>query len=405
MIASPVHGPIRVPTLIWLSMFILALAACRQAGQDEAAADTKPRVTLRTLALQDWNDEVTIPATAIPNNTVNVVAKVPGRVLSIPADEGTEVLAGDTLVELDPRDLIIALKAAEGQVAMARAGLEAARVQRDNLLRDKERFDALRRTGSIPAADADKVDAGLRAAEAQVGMAEAQLNVASTGLEMSRRNRADATVKAPVDGLVTRRMVDVGQETSPMAPLPLAILSGTDPMHVEGNAPEAYFGRIHPRMKAEVRFDGLPDRVFEGQIDLVGPTVDPMSKMVRVRVSVMNPFEDGDEIVRGERPIVPGMSGRIRIVPESGRYFVIPLNTVRQETPDGGLVILLVDSEDRIVRRKVMPVRKDGLRFLALEGLSEGERLVMAAPKDIEPGTIVQSSAPVSEAPDPRQAP
>lgn len=378
----------RTSRLALAAAFGLAIAVpgqgCTKDPAQDAEASKTRRVTVKLLGLESWSEVLDIPATALGNATINVVAKVPGRVAAIVHDEGDYVMAGDTLIELDPRDLKTALAAASGQAAMARAGLAAAQVQRENLAKDHARLQELRKSGSISMAEAEKMEAGFQAADAQLGLARAQLDVALSGLEMSRRNLADAVVKSPVDGLVSRRSVDVGQETSPAAPLPLVVLASVDPLFVEGSAPEYVLGRLRDGMPATVTFDGLPDRSFPGVLDLVGPTVDPVSKMVRVRVKVGNPAP-----ADATRRLVPGMSGMIRLVPEEGRYFVIPLNTVRRQ--EGELLVLLfVDADGRVAERKVRPLRRDGLRFLAREGLEEGLRLITAGPKDLEPGSAVE---------------
>ncbi len=371
--------------LILAALLGTMIAAGCQKTSENSIADTKARrVTVQKLAREAWSEILEVPATAMGNATVNVVARVPGRIAAIRNDEGAYVKAGDVLVELDPKDLRTALAAAQGQAGMARAGLAAAQVQRDNLAKDHERIVELRKTGSVSQAEADRMDAGFLAAEAQLGVAKAQVEVAQSGLEMARRNLADATVKAPVDGLVVRRTMDVGQETSPAAGVPLVVLSATDPLHVEGVAPEYVLGRLHAGMKATVAFDGLPGQSFDGELDLVGPAVDPVAKMVRVRVRVPNP-----PLADGRRAMVPGMSGRIRLVPDEGRYFVLPLNAVRRQEGDA-MVLLFAGPDDRIEERKVTPLRRDGLRFLVGDDLQEGLRLVVAGPKDLAAGALVE---------------
>jgi membrane fusion protein, multidrug efflux system len=366
---------------------LLVPAACAK-KDDGATTAARPKVTILRLALQPWSETLDVPAMALPAATVNVVAKVPGRVAAVVHDEGAWVQAGDVLLELERKDLLTALRTAEGQAAMARAGLAAASVQRDTVARDRGRFAELQKTGSVSQADWDKVDAGFQAADAQWQVAKAQQDVALAGLDFARRNLADATVKAPVAGLVARRTVDVGQETSPATGVPLVILNVADPVHVEGAAPEYVLSRLKEGMAASVAFDGRPGESFPGQVTRLGPTVDPVSKMVRVRVEVPNPpAEDGT------RRLIPGMSGSLRVVPQSGKYFVLPLNAVRRQDGDQ-MVLLFVEPDDTVTERTVRPLRREGLRFLALDGLAEGMRLAVAAPKEIEVGTKVEVANP-----------
>lgn len=377
---------IRIAAIRFLAFFmvIITVSGCSKDVQTEATS-TRPKVTARRLSTEIWREKLEVPATVMPDATVNVIAKVPGRVKAVLVDEGREVTAGDLLVELDTRDLAIAVRAAEGQVQMAKAGLEAAQVQKDNLSKELARSDSLHKSGALSKGDFDKIEAAYKSACAQVEVARAQLQVALAALDTARKNLSDARVAAPLTGVVVKRMIDPGQETSPMSPTPLMVLASVDPVKVEANVPEAVLGRLRTGMDAEVVLDGLPTQAFRGTVELVGPTVDPVSKMVRIRVRVPNPRDE----TTGTRRITLGMSGIIRLVPDEGRYFVVPLNTVRREEPDG-LVVLIVLPDSTITERKVRPLRREGLYFIASEGLAEGEFLVTAAPKEIQPGTAVE---------------
>lgn len=375
------RGRLACAALVTGMGLFVAGACTREAGAPGEARD-RPRVTVETLKLRDWEDRVVVPVTVAPAAMVHVVARVPGRVREVRVREGDEVHAGDALVLLDTRDLVLAARQAEGQVALARASLRAARTQRDLLGRDLARYRELARTQSVSRGEMERIEAQHEAAEAQVGVAEAQARVAETGLAMARQAVEDARVVAPVDGLVVERRVDPGQETAPSAGAPLLVLASMDPVRVEGSVPEVLLGRIRVGMEATVRFDGLPGETFRGTVALVGPTVDPVSRLVRVRVEVANPLKDG------RRRFAAGMSGVLEIVPEAGRYFVVPMNAVRRQEGER-LVLFVVGEDGRVAERAIRPVRKEGLTFLALEGLAEDERLVTAGPKELASGDLV----------------
>ncbi len=338
---------------------------------------------MEILRLQAWEERLQVPVTVAPAATVQVVARVPGRVREVRVREGDEVQAGQTLVLLDTRDLSLAVRQAEGQVALARATLRAAMAQRDTLAKDRARHEELAKSEAVSQGEMDRVQAQAEAADAQVGVARAQVQVAEAALALARKALEDARVTAPVEGLVVKRGVDVGQETSPGTGVPLVTLATMDPVFVEGSVPEHVFGRLRIGMEAVVRLDGLPGETFRGTLALVGPTVDPVSRMVRIRVVVPNPR------IEGRRRLAPGMSGVVEVVPERGRYFVVPTNAVRRQEGDR-LVVLLVGEDGRVTERAVQPVRKEGLTFLVSEGLAEGERLVTAGPKELHAGDEVE---------------
>jgi len=160
-----------------LSSVGLALLALGCPGKPtDGEGREAPKVVARAVAPEEWEESLSLPAMAGPAATVNVVAKVPGRVAAWHCDEGALVAEGQVLLELDTRDLRTALRNAEAQAAMARAGLKAVEVQRDNVAKERQRLLELARTGSISPSDADRIEAGFQAAEAQVGVARAQLD-------------------------------------------------------------------------------------------------------------------------------------------------------------------------------------------------------------------------------------
>jgi RND family efflux transporter MFP subunit len=364
---------------------LLLLAACSTPTEaDPDTAPKTPRVVVRPLALQAWSEQLRVPATVVPTALVSVLPETRGRVRELHVDEGDEVAQGALLAVLDTDDVDLQRRQAAGQVAMARAGMAAATVNRQNLARQLERFEALKKAGSVADAEYDNVKAGFDAAEAQLGLARAQVSVAEAALATVDEALSDARITAPIAGLVVKRSLNVGDEAIPLSPVPFFVLASAEPLYVEGNAPEHVLGRLRAGMPARLTFDGLPGEVFEGTVKLIGPTVDPLAKTVRVRAEVPNP------VVEGRRRLAPGLSGVIELVPAEGRYFVLPLNTVRRQEGEQ-LVVLLVDESGKVAERRLTPLRKEGLTFLALDGLAEGERLVLSAPKDLQAGAAVDA--------------
>lgn len=365
-------------------VFLCALALLYCSGpKEEQAPKERPRVTVQPLRRQDWAEKVVVPVTVTPAAMVYVVARVPGKVRQVRVEEGDEVEAGDVLLVLDTRDLAIAVRQSEGQVALAKANLQAARVQRDTLEKDFRRFQELEKSRSVSAGDLEKLEAQFKAAQAQVELAEAQVKVAEAALALARSQLQDAVVRAPIGGVVVKRGVDVGQETAPGSANPLVTLAAIDPVRLEGSVPEYLLGRLTPGMEVMARFDSIPDETFSGKITLIGPSVDAISRQVRVRVEMENPKSNG------KRRLILGMSGTLEITPASGQYFIIPLNAVRRQEGEN-VVLFFVDKSNKVYEKAIRPLRKEGLKFLALEGLDEGEFLVTAGPKELAAGDIVE---------------
>jgi HlyD family secretion protein len=138
--------------------------------------------------------------------------------------------------------------------------------------------------------------AGARAED--IAQAKAELAAQQANLALSKERLADATLTSPAAGIVRKRILEPGDMASPQTPA--MTLALTQPMWVRAYVPEPDLGRIAPGMKAEVRTDSYPDKVYRGWVGFISPTAEFTPKNVetsdlrtrlvyQVRVFVCNP--------------------------------------------------------------------------------------------------------------------
>ncbi len=253
--------------------------------------------------------------------------------------EGDRVTAGQVLGRLHTDKLDAAVAAAQAALnaqAQALSRLEAGN-RPEEIRRAKALADALKakaRTAQITyerqaklgrqklvapedidqaRAAADAADADVRAAEEtyalavagaraeDVAQARAELEASRASLALARAQLADATLVAPAAGVVRSRVLEPGDMASPQTPVfTLALL---DPLWVRAYLPEPDLGRVVPGMKAEVRTDSYPDKVYTGWVGFIAPTAEFTPKTVetpdlrtrlvyQVRVFVCDPREE-----------------------------------------------------------------------------------------------------------------
>lgn len=251
-------------------------------------------------------------------------------------DEGDRVNPGDVLGRLHADKLEAEVAAAEAVLdaqAQALARLEAgnrpeeirrARAQADALkaksrtaqitykrqrklgeqkLAAPEDVDQARAAADAAEADAQAAEQTYRLAVAgpraeDIAQAKAELAAQRAKLALAKARRNDATLTAPAAGIVRERILEPGDMASPQTPaLTLAL---TEPMWVRTYVPEPDLGRIVPGMRAEVRTDSYPDKVYAGWVGFISPTAEFTPKNVetpdlrtrlvyQVRVFVCNP--------------------------------------------------------------------------------------------------------------------
>ncbi len=240
-----------IAALAAAAVAIVALWWTRR-GQDEA-------VRFRTVALERGTIESTVSATGTVNpvEQVEVGSQVSGTVARLGADYNARVKRGQVLLQIEPSSFRARELQAEANVAKAEAGaLDGKRA----LDRSKE----LLPQNYISQADVD-------AAEATYAQRLADLKQARAALEVAQVDLANTTIRAPIDGVVISRSVDLGQTVaaSLQAPRLFVIANDLSRMQVETRISEADIGRIAPGQRADFTVDAFPDVPFEGEVNQV----------------------------------------------------------------------------------------------------------------------------------------
>ena len=244
-------------------------------------------------------------------DTSVLAAKVGGYVRSVEVAANQWVKAGDVIARIDDGDYVLALRGAENKIATqeaalsrfdeqekaAEAAVDQAEAQlsasRADLLRaglEFERQDKLassnyasRATLDNARADRDKTQASVEAGKAQVASAKAAIAVLKaqrieaahvldeyrTARDQARRDLDFTIVRAPIDGVVGNRAVQVGQLVQPGTRL--AAIVPLEGVYVDANFKETQLGRLHPGQKVRVFVDAYPDHDFAGTVLSVSP--------------------------------------------------------------------------------------------------------------------------------------
>lgn len=361
--------------LSFLAMACL-IVACGQEGGDFGGgrkARKAPLVEVESVRQSDVDVERSFLVTLLAAESVGVVSRASGYVLSWHADRGDRVRKGQRLASIEREELSAAQHEARARLASARASLENARANAD-------RVEALVRDGLVSVQDADASRTALRMAEAGVSAAEAALKSGT-----ARTGYAD--VVAPFDGYVFERLVDVGSLVGPSGPA-LFQVGSLRKIRAIVNVPQADALRVAIGQAVDLSLDGLSGRNFVGRITRFPPSVDPSTRTVGVEVEFDNP----DEVLR------PGMFGRTTIVVDRLRSaLVVPPRALARRDASGTAFVVRESKAVRVLLGlgRTLP---DG-RVEVLSGLSEGDVLVVAGRDLLRDGMEVRTTSPVAAAP------
>lgn len=249
------------------------LAALGCGGDAREEGPRAVPVTITPVVTMDIEERIEATGQLVARDHAEIAAEVSGRVTEILVEEGSSVRAGEEVLRIDPERHNLERDSARARVDEARAAL---REQERNFRRIAE----LRERGVASEEQRDQAETAQKLARSRLAAAEAELGV----LERALR---DASVAAPFDGFVARRLVSRGEYVAPGQKL--FELVALDPIEVEFHLPEADSSRVATGQTVDVRVAPFPDESFDGEVTVVSPTIDSRSRTLRVKAQLPNP--------------------------------------------------------------------------------------------------------------------
>jgi len=287
---------------------------------------------------------------------VTLAAELPGLVREISFESGAYVRAGAPLVRLDT-------SAEEAQLAAAAADASLAQIS-------FQRAQELRRADANAPADLDAAEARAKQAAAVAATLQATI--------------AKKTIRAPFDGRISIRQVELGQVLAPSTPV--ASLQSVSPIHAEFWLPQQALSSLRVGQHAHVTVDTFPGTTWDGAVTTINSEVDASTRNVRVRATFDNP--DGR--------LRPGMYASVEVVgAERAKVLVVPATAVIF-APYGDSVFV-IEEKQLTPDRKTPVVRQEFVRlgerrgdYVAVtSGLAAGETVVAAGAFKLRNGMTV----------------
>jgi RND family efflux transporter MFP subunit len=288
-----------------------------------------------------------------------------GRVSAIYVEAGDHVKRGQILARLDSAVL-------EPQVANLEAALELARAEAELAVAEYRRAVAVGKSGALSAEETERRRSSSVTAAAKVKVAAAQLAEA-------RARLARMEVRAPADGTILTRTVEVGQTATPGGGALFRMAEG-DEVELRGEVAEQDLPTLQVGQVVSVRLTGT-SKAYPGRVRLLGAVIDPQTRLGIVRVSLAP-----DPNLR------PGAFARAEVTVSNAARIVLPQTAVL--TDDKGSYVLIVDSTDKIERRAVHVSGIVDAGVTIDQGVSDKDHVVATAGAFLQVGETVR---PVSE--------
>jgi membrane fusion protein, multidrug efflux system len=279
-----------------------AMGAAQKAMQipPEAVSSAKVQAT-------EWQATRPVVGSLVPLRSVLLGSELQGIVKSISFDSGQSVRAGQELVRLDTSTEEAQLAAAVADATLAHQSLE--------------RAQKLRADNTNTAADLDSADARAKQADANVAQLKAVI--------------AKKTIRAPFDGRLGIRQVELGQILGNGAPI--TTLQSVSPMHAEFFLPQETLSELQLGMAARVTTDIFPKDQWEGRLTVINSEVEVATRNVKVRATVPNPdgrlragmFVNVEVLSSDKRPVLVIPATSVIYAPYGDSVF-----TVEQAKPE-----------------------------------------------------------------------
>ena len=371
--------------MAWMLAAALAAglgAGCTKAAE-KSAAKSKERgpVAVRTARVERRDLAETLLFTGDLESplSVEVKPKIQGRLEKLElasgaaTTEGAEVKRGEVIAEIDRREL-------EAQAALAAAQVKQAEVALADAERERRRLEALfaEEVATEQARDAavtahERARAVLEAAQAQKTLAEVNLD--------------EASIRAPMDGVVAERRADPGAMVGPATAI--ARIAQMDPLRLMLAIPARMLPMLEEgRTRVAVATDVWPGREYDCRLARIFPAADPATRTVRAEVLLENPKEAGVWRLR------PGMyaTAKLTLATSPGALTVPAAAVVR--VLDRRLVFTVKDNVARAT--EVRTGLRDGADIEIVAGLAEGDEYVTMGQNKLTDGAAIERVEPAA---------
>ncbi len=256
---------------IFLAILILGGAITAYGYYSARTIEFVPDINTVAVTEGDIVDSVGATGALEAVTTVQVGSQVSGIIQELHVDFNSIVREGDVIMRLDPSLFETQLEQARANLLRSEAESERLSVAVDDAATQLRRSRELAASDLISETEFEAAEVNLRSAEAQLKSAQAQVRQSQASLSMNEVNLEHTVIRAPIDGIVTSRLVDVGQTVAAsfQAPELFVIAADLTKMRVIANIDESDVGRIRPNQRVTFTVDAFPAEEFEGSVSQI----------------------------------------------------------------------------------------------------------------------------------------
>jgi len=406
-----------IALILLITIAVVLFAGCAgrnnkkaEAGEQEGQQETYIPVEVAKVTRKTLVDTTMISGRVMADKDVMVLPEIPGTVKSIEVKEGDRVRKGDVLFILDEKDIQKQVDQAKVAYDMAKANYnmnqEKIQIAKDSLKRTetlaestlsklRENVENLRKlyeAGAVSKSQLEEAELALEQQEAQfqaqidqakantsdqvLEAAKAQLKQAELAYNQAKDALKRATVTAPIDGIVTGITIQEGGIAANTQPAMNIV--DMDNVYISIQVAEGLVNKITRGQKVNVFIPAVSSEPIEAAIDTISLTANAMTQLYPLKIYMANP----------EGKIKPGMFANVEIGTDiRENVLVIPSEAVLVE---GEKNIVYTVEDGKAVRREVKTGLDTGIEVEIVEGLKQGDTVIVSGQHFVEDGGTVK---------------
>ncbi|KQP02183.1 efflux RND transporter periplasmic adaptor subunit [Pseudorhodoferax sp. Leaf265] len=363
------------------------------------AATPPPAYVTAPVTRADIENTVLANGTLQAFRQVSVGAQVSGQVKSLKVKLGDEVQAGQLVAEIDSVPQQNKIRTAEAALASIQAQLASARAtlaQSETTLGRERRMRAQDATSQ---ANLDTAEAAVATGRASVNALQAQVAQARITVDTARVDLGYTRIVAPIAGQVVAVVTEEGTTVNANQTTPtIIIVAQVDTMTVKASISEADVTRVQPGQRVYFTILGEPDKRFEAKLRTVEPATDAIKTSASSTLS-SSPTGNSTasataiyynglfDVANPDRALRISMTATVYIVRgEAKGALTIPVGALGVRAPDGHQQVRVIDAQGQAQPRSVRIGIDNKVRAEVLEGLQEGERVVLGDAQALRSG-------------------
>jgi HlyD family secretion protein len=405
-----VRHPCKAATVLFLSGLAASACARGESAQARGRDDAAKAVKVESVAEETVTRSVEVVGTLAAVDEVTVSSEADGIVSKILHDLGDRVRSGDVMVELDREKAQYNLEQQRAALARTLAQYGAPDpqhlpplektpdVQKANadLAQAKQSFDRasqLFKRTLVPQQTLDDAATALQSKQASYDSSlqnarnlQASIAAADAAMKLADRQLRDTYIRAPFDGYVQRRFVNLGQLVKGSGtPVPVMTVVRIDPLRVTGEIPEKMVPWIAVGQPVEIHVDAYPDKAIAGKMSRISPAVNSATRAFPFEALVPN---DG-------ALLKPGTFARLSVrTNKADKVLTLPYSALQYRY---GVNRVFVVKGDRLVARELKVGERLGDRIEIVSGVDAGEPVAMTDVDKLVDGLKVSTAVRKTE--------